>query len=238
VRSRFTLVISTAVLVALCAAVSSSAPANQRCLVVHHLRDWHYIPKELFARDTGLTGSELDTAWAEYLDGVEAAQAEQVPVLRELVSRGVQVVYLEGVTREQLGLWSEMAEFSRESRASREEIEELTGRTIKPPPALRELFLNLGATALVDGIVARPLEETVALERATPVGKAGSLGFHARGAILRERAWARALAGSSETEVIVITGAAHDLAEVLRRESVRAKVEVITVPTVARLAAR
>jgi hypothetical protein len=223
-------------LAAVCAAVRPTCALERAPLIIHHVSDWHYIPKELFARDTGLTGAELDAAWAEYLDSVEAVQAEQVPVIRDLVRRGVRIIYLEGVTQEQIALWSDMAEFSRESRASREEIEGLTGKVIRPPTALRELFLKLGAAALVDGVVARPLEDAIALERTALVGESGALGFNARAALLRERAWAKALAESSETEVIVITGAAHDLAEVLRREGLRGKVEAITVPTVGRLA--
>jgi hypothetical protein len=80
-----------------------------------------------------------------------------------------------------------MAALSRESKASREEVESLTGRTIKPPRALREMFLQFGAAALVDGVVARPLEDAVALERATPMGEAGALGFDTRAVRLRRR---------------------------------------------------
>jgi hypothetical protein len=64
-------------------AAGNEAAEGSRPQVVHHLQDWHPVPRHLFGQDVGLDGPALDDAWEAHLDAVEVAQKEQLPVLRE-----------------------------------------------------------------------------------------------------------------------------------------------------------
>jgi hypothetical protein len=56
-----------------------------------HLRDWHFITKEWFAKDTGLsagkplTDNDLDLRYQEFLLQVELVQMEHLAILRCLI---------------------------------------------------------------------------------------------------------------------------------------------------------
>ena len=68
----------------------------------------------LFGRDVRLEGPALDKAWADQLGAVELVHAEQLPVLRARVSRGVKVVYVEGLTAKGVEAWYAQALVVRE----------------------------------------------------------------------------------------------------------------------------
>lgn len=55
-----------------------------------HLRDWHYVPRDLYALDLrasarGLTDDEIDRRYREFLLEVELVQLEQMALLRCLI---------------------------------------------------------------------------------------------------------------------------------------------------------
>ena len=68
-----------------------------------HLRDWHYVPKDLFTLDLNdlhgrtLTAEELDRRYRESLLEVEVVQLEQMAMLRCLIKHhGLREVHAEG----------------------------------------------------------------------------------------------------------------------------------------------
>jgi len=70
-----------------------------------HLRDWHFVPKELYAIDLtnasgrDLTGEEIDRRHQEHLLEVEAVQIEQMALLRCLIHHhGLKRIFCEGLT--------------------------------------------------------------------------------------------------------------------------------------------
>jgi hypothetical protein len=68
---------------------------------VVHLRDWHFVPKELFRQDADrpLSDEEADTLHRAHVLEVELVQREQEGVLRCLVKRhGLKRVLVEGLT--------------------------------------------------------------------------------------------------------------------------------------------
>ncbi len=74
-----------------------------------HLRDWHYVPKELYALDMKeahgreLTDDEIDRLHQELLLEVELVQLEQMAVLRCLIKRhGLKRVFSEGFSPDEL----------------------------------------------------------------------------------------------------------------------------------------
>jgi len=80
-------------------------PAPDSGRTVLHLRDWHLAPHDLFVKDVKaqagreLTADEVDRAYADLLDAVEAIHMEIEAVLRDLCRRyGRLPVYFEGLT--------------------------------------------------------------------------------------------------------------------------------------------
>ena len=66
-----------------------------------HLRDWHFVPKDLFALDVGkgATAQEIDRLYREHLLEVEVVQMEQMALLRCLIRHhGLKTVFCEGLT--------------------------------------------------------------------------------------------------------------------------------------------
>jgi hypothetical protein len=69
--------------------------ADQPAHRIVHLRDWHFVPRDLFALDNP------DGSYAEFLQQVDAVQQEQMVVLRCLIKdHGLRRVFAEGLTPE------------------------------------------------------------------------------------------------------------------------------------------
>jgi len=82
-------------------AVAAEKPT---CRIVH-IRDWHHVPKDLYAIDMKqahgreLTDDEIDRLHQELLLEVQAVQLEQIALLRCLIRHhGVKTVFSEGLT--------------------------------------------------------------------------------------------------------------------------------------------
>jgi hypothetical protein len=70
-----------------------------------HLRDWHFVPKDLFAIDMKnahgreLADDEINRLYEEHLLEVEAVQLEQMSLLRCLIRHhGLRTIHCEGLT--------------------------------------------------------------------------------------------------------------------------------------------
>jgi hypothetical protein len=91
-------------------AVSADEPT---CRIVH-LRDWHFVPKDLHAidlknaNDRELTAEEIDQLHQELLLEIEAVQHEQMALLRCLIKHhGLKRLYCEGLTAKDLPNYKE-----------------------------------------------------------------------------------------------------------------------------------
>ncbi len=86
--------------------IPSLAAAPTRRIV--HLRDWHFVPKDLYALDLSsvrrnLTNEDIDLLHSRLLLEVEAVQLDQMAVLRCLVRHhGLRRVFAEGLTSKDL----------------------------------------------------------------------------------------------------------------------------------------
>ena len=74
-----------------------------------HLRDWHHVPRDLYALDLRnaagreLTGDEIDAHHQEHLLEIEAVQIEQVAILRCLVRHhGLNRFFCEGFSQNKM----------------------------------------------------------------------------------------------------------------------------------------
>jgi hypothetical protein len=192
-----------------------------------HLRDWHFVPRDLFALDVRqsstrpLSEQEVDALYREHLLQVELVQLEQVALLRALAKHhGLRRVLLEGLTpegipsfrdvvaalrdtQERLGdLAQEHAKVRGKSPAVDQEVDELLRRH-------REELLPYGAAVhlvLAHEVEVLPLDEQEALDRAKP-GKAtvDPPKLEARHAAQVQAALA------SERCSLLVLGGSHDL---------------------------
>jgi hypothetical protein len=85
--------------------VEVGVPSEKPTCRVVHLRDWHFVPRNLFAIDIEnathrqLTTDEIDRQYQEFLEQVDAVQLEQMELLRCLIKgHGLKHIYLEGLT--------------------------------------------------------------------------------------------------------------------------------------------
>lgn len=125
-------------------AVEVVVKADNLARRIVHLRDWHFVPKDLFAADVqtaagrDLTPGEVDRLYERHLMEVEAVQLEQVAVLRCLIRHhGLRRVYAEGLTpkdvpnfREQIGVLRGM---------ERDQLPRLRGQLAEVRNLLREM---------------------------------------------------------------------------------------------------
>lgn len=162
-------------------AVRADSPARR----IVHLRDWHYVPNDLFAADVQtaagrvLTAAEVDRLYERHLLEVEAVQLEQVAVLRCLIRHhGLRRVYAEGLTpkdvpnfREQVGVQREM---------ERQQLPRLRGQLSEVRDLLREMDAA-GKAGTVNYDAARAVEVEIASlirqhdRRLLELGSAGRL---------------------------------------------------------------
>ncbi|MBI3410370.1 MAG: hypothetical protein HY040_18680 [Planctomycetes bacterium] len=183
------------------AAVDYSGPADAPLIIVH-LRDWHFVPKEL-ADLEGLDFSAL-------LSTVEKVQADQLGIARFLVrEHGAKAIYCEGLSGEALPALRLRLDLLRDMDA--------LDKAGKLDPAEKEqkrsLALEVGTPgrllALKEIVDVLPLEDQKALEDAKPEAKGGEILFDAAKVKARRIAMVSHL--PVEGLAVVILGGSHDL---------------------------
>lgn len=96
------------------AKVEVAVPAKKPTARIVHLRDWHFVPRDLYALDMKqahgreLTDKEIDRLHQELLLEVELVQLEQIALLRCLVKHhGLKKVFSEGFSAKELAAYRE-----------------------------------------------------------------------------------------------------------------------------------
>ena len=94
-----------------------------------HIRNWHFLPKDLFAAEfrqingASAKQSAIDEAYQEFLGEVESVQAEQIRLLRRLIRKhGLKTVYYEGLIEDELPLYRAKIRSLRQLEKSLSEI--------------------------------------------------------------------------------------------------------------------
>jgi hypothetical protein len=130
--------------------------AKPTCRIVH-LRDWHFVPKDLYALDLkqahgrDLTDDEIDRLHQELLLEIELVQLEQIALLRCLIKHhGLKKVFSEGFSAKEL-------------EAYRERIAVLRSMENEQVPQVRK---QLGEVrSLIDGSNGGTKEKAQAIEK-------------------------------------------------------------------------
>ncbi len=123
-----------------------------------HLKDWHFLPRNLFVADLRersdqeFSEEEIDELYQQHLLEVELVQAEQMTLLRCLLKHhGLRTVYAEGLTDEDALLFRikirlmkkterRLQEPRRILREMREQLDQLAATTSNDSPEFQELF--------------------------------------------------------------------------------------------------
>ena len=209
-----------------------------------HLRDWHFISKELFAIDhhvEALNDEELDQQYHEFLKQVDSVQLEQMTLLRTLIQQhGLKRLYCEGLTskdmpnyREKIGVLKDM-ETNQIAQLKRQliEVRELfVGRPDPEAEVMEAKILDLlygsywrlvemGAAGrlLVSGEIEEvlPMEDHELLDSANPITSDGQVRFDAEKVKARRDAIVKNVLKAGSFGMMIL-GGDHDLTENVMR---------------------
>jgi len=209
-----------------------------------HLRDWHYISRDLFAidhRDEALIDEALDQQYHKFLKQVDSVQLEQMTLLRTLIQQhGLKRLYCEGLTskdmpnyREKIGVLKDM-ETNQIAQLKRQLIEVrelLVGRPDPEAEVMEAKILDLlygfywrlvemGAAGrlLVSGEIEEvlPVEDHELLDAANPITSDGQVRFDAEKVKARRDAIVKNVLKSGSFGLMIL-GGDHDLTENVMR---------------------
>jgi hypothetical protein len=163
-----------------------------------HLRDRHYVRRELFRQDADrpLSDEEASARHRAHVLEVELVQLEQEALLRCLVKHhGLKRILTEGLTAKGLPAYREVIAALRETDKELADLREQRAQVKKPAPAIdqqieelvrghRRQLLEYGAAArlaLAGQVEVLPLDDEELLEQAKPVkGKLDAAKVEAR----------------------------------------------------------
>lgn len=220
--------------------------ANKPTHRIIHLRDWHYISRDLFAidhREEALTEEELDQQYHEFLKQVDSVQLEQMTLLRTLIQQhGLKRLYSEGLTSQDMSNYREkisvlkgmeanqIAQFRRQLKEVRELLVE------SPDPDVQDMeakildllygsywrLVEMGAAGrlLVSGEIEEvlPMEDHELLDSANPVTSDGQVRFDAEKVQARRDAIVQNMLKAGPFGLMIL-GGNHDLTENVKRVS-------------------
>lgn len=178
-----------------------------------HILDWHYVPKDLLAKDLGLSGPEMEKAYQQHLADVDRVQQSQMAIIRHLHEQGVRQFFLEGLTEETLAEYHVRVTSAKEVAALQQKIADMQkqlGRQEKDDLAAeaKEELLRLGAVGrlMVEGLdlAPQPLDDARLLEEAKPSFQGG---FDPKKVKAREDAILHKLKGGQ----VIILGGNHEM---------------------------
>jgi hypothetical protein len=171
-----------------------------------HVRNWHYLPLDLFAADIlaqsdeDIATEEIERRYRAFLDEVEAVQKQQAPVLAWLAKCGQRNVWVEGLTDDSMRTFEAYAADYK-----------LFGK-------IRTSRLELGAPGrmLAEGkMTILPLEDKEAMDAAEP--DAVTAEFTDEDNRAREDAMVCRIVSRGQPVNVVMLGGAHDLRGGLQR---------------------
>lgn len=202
-----------------------------------HVRDWHYVPRDLYALDLRqaagrqLDDREVDDRFQELIREVDAVQRDQEQILTALSRRhGQRRVLAEGLTPEGETNYRDVLSVF---KATEDRIASLreSAAGLDPRPAeinqqieimardLREKSLEYGAGGRLAGrgvIEVLPLDDADLLEGAKPIRPDGTVRFDPDRVEARHDGQVRRALAAGPVAVLVL-GGAHDLSASVRR---------------------
>jgi hypothetical protein len=203
------------------------AAPRPSCRIVH-LRDWHYVPPDLFALDArqaagrALSDAEVEALYREHLVEIELVSLEQIGLLRGLVRHhGLRSVLAEGLTPGGLPAYRDvlaalrdtdrrLAELQKGRAGARAEAPDIDRGIAELVRGHRRQMLEHGAAgqlAVAGEVEVLPLDDEAALARAKPVGPDGKARADPAAVEARHDAQVRAALASGPCAFIILGGA-------------------------------
>jgi len=232
------------------------APKPARRII--HLRDWHFVPPELYALDLRqtagkpLSDAEIALLQRELLLQVELVSLEHAVLLACLVKHhGLRCILSEGLTPQGLPQFqeviAELRDVDRGIAGLQKQRAGLKGKADALDNELRELMdgfwprlLEYGAVgrlAIDNAIEVLPLDDEQLLEQAKPVKPDGTLKLDPAKLEARHDGQVKAALASGPVSFIVL-GAAHDLPPNIQKLDGSTEYIRVTTNSVARFADR
>jgi hypothetical protein len=197
------------------------------------LRDWHYVPPELFALDMrqqlgkSVSDEAIEKLYEKHLLEVELVQIEQVAILRCLVKHhGLRRVLAEGLTPQGLATFKEIVAALRDMDGQVAEMQKMRAKLKDDAAAIDEMvrdhrrrLLEYGAAVQLEvahQVEVLPLDDGDLLERAKPVARNGKMQPDPASREARHDVQVKAAMKSGACSFIIL-GGDHDLSESVRR---------------------
>jgi hypothetical protein len=205
-----------------------------------HLKNWHVVPKELFAADLRdladepVSDNEIDRLYEKHLDNVESLQKEQIRLLRHFIqNHGLKRVYYEGLTDEDKPLFEmkieTYASTQNDSAEITRDVEEMLAEADDPElrrqlegvlRGRRMFLLEMGAVGqlLMTGELedVLPVEDAQLFEKANPLSKDGHIELKSETIEAREDAMVKKMLDGGPFAFVVL-GGGHDLSDNIER---------------------
>ena len=218
-----------------------------------HLKNWHFLSKDLFAADIRevqgeeIPDAEIDALYEELLLEVELVQLEQIALLRCLIEHhGLKTVFCEGLTAENMPTYETKIIAIQTRQALARTFQKLTadGEGDLASTELRQRIgdelnqfrldlLQIGAAGQLYAAgelkEVLPLDDAKLLKEASPLTKDGKISLDAKVIEARQDAQVQAMIDHGPFALCIL-GGAHDLADNVKRLA-GGKCELVVVET-------
>lgn len=191
-------------------------PGRDGAAVIIHLRDWHYVDFESFTADLRdldpeISDRSLQRAYHDHLRDVQAVQAGQRRVIRQMSAAGVSTVFLEGLTPD---IESVFPLICRTVCTDREvPLKQL--QTLPNPLAMRSAGQLVAAG---EPLRIRAADSEKTLAECNPIDESGAFReVSANARQRREDHIVRCAAESRDAPVLILLGGGHDLSDNMSR---------------------
>jgi hypothetical protein len=209
--------------------VSAPKPTHR----IIQLRDWHYVPAELFALDMrqqlgrAASNQAVEKLYENHLLEVELVQIEQGILLRCLVKHhGLHRVLVEGLTPQGLANFKKIVAALRDMDKQVAEMQKMRAKLKDDAAAIDEMvrehrkrLLEYGAAVqleIAQQVEVLPLDDRDLLERAKPVERDGKIEPDPASRAARHDGQLKAALKSGAVSFIIL-GGDHDLSESVLR---------------------
>jgi hypothetical protein len=178
-----------------------------------HIKDWHFVARDVFAADLRdqskgpISAEQIDAAYDQLLIEVEKVQAEQIEIVRRLTQAKIaRAIFIEGLSQQEKPFFDLIVRSLRRQHAT---LDTHRSQLLRIGAAGR-----LGLTEEISHV--RPLEADGFRDRFNPVDEDGNVTFDNRLIENREDTHVEALLKHDGLSIVIL-GGQHDLTDNLQR---------------------
>jgi hypothetical protein len=213
-----------------------------------HIRDWHFVDKDLLIADLktttkkDLSDAEADELYAKHLNDVTEITIEQERILSALIERDLTAVFAEGLTYKNLTAFRQTIDQMADIQGGIDRLKSQLAGLKAPPDAIknqvtdmerdyRAEYLRFGASGFLAAkklLRVLPTDDGVLFERAKPVAPDGAVRLDMAATEAWHDAIVREIMNREGTALLILGG--RDLSDSVKRVG-GGKVEYVRVTT-------